>query len=227
LLAGCVAVPDPLGNTVRTSGGSRFHAPTEVPPAAAESVPVRPEYRLGCTDVVELLFAGPPAWGVLAVVGVDGRLPIREGCQPLVEGKTIAEIEAWLKDQEHVPAGAVQIRVRAARAKTILIVGPVPGVQTWVPYLGPESVPDCLARVPWPGDERERIDWRRVVVLRPNVAVGGTAEEQLVRWGPNATTWCLEPGDEIHLVERWAASWVRMGPPWWERFMKNWRNPAD
>jgi protein involved in polysaccharide export with SLBB domain len=186
-------------------------------PNAAEVPPPSPFYPVGCPDVLAVSFADYPHWDAVAVVDVDGRLPLVQPGNPRVEGKTLDEIRTQLAELAQCPAERVNVSLLAARRARIVIYGPIRGRARAVPYQGPETVTDFLQRnggLP-PGSQL-----RQVYVIRPNVALGMRPQvfridvAAALECGDHPSNIVLQADDQIFIGETLQSRLSRVLPDW-------------
>ncbi|HET6574947.1 MAG TPA: hypothetical protein VFG68_15180 [Fimbriiglobus sp.] len=197
-----------------------FRGPPEVVQAGyrADAPPAEPAYRLGCADVLEVLFTGRPEWDCLASVGLDGRLPLGAAGSPLVEGATAEEATAAVARWTGLDPAGVSVRLVAARAGRVYIHGPEGDRQRAVAYRGPEPAVAFLWRVG--AIKQGSTDLRDVSVVRPNVAVGGRPEVfrvdvgAVVLDGDHQTDVTLQPSDQVYVGETRRSQFARLLPDW-------------
>jgi hypothetical protein len=75
-----------------------------------------PAYRVGCADVLAVTFADRPEWDCLAVIDLEGRLPLGPVGSPLVEGATTDEVRVKVARWAALEASRVDVRLADARA---------------------------------------------------------------------------------------------------------------
>lgn len=191
--------------------------PPADPKAAAEAPAPSVAYQVGCPDVLEVVFRDRPDWDAIAVVNVDGRLPLEQPGNPRVEGLTLEQI----RDDLAVLAGCaperVSVALAAARSGRVVVYGPVRGRARAVPYQGPEPVIDFLKRV---GGLPPGSKLNQVYVVRPNVAAA--TRPQVFRVdvaavlvdGDNRTNIPLQSDDQVYVGETKQSSLSRLMPDW-------------
>src|SRR5262249_28900745 len=104
----------------------RLTCPTPPDPkAAAEAPHPSVAYQVGCPDVLEISFTDHPDWDAIAVVDVDGRLPLDQPGNPRVDGRTLAEIRADLAALAGCSPQRVHVALAAPRSGRIVVYGPV------------------------------------------------------------------------------------------------------
>jgi polysaccharide biosynthesis/export protein len=187
------------------------------PKAAAEAPAPAAAYQVGCPDVLEVAFLDRPEWDALAVVDVDGRLPLEHPGKPHVDGLTLTQV----RDQLAVLAGCsperVSVWLAAPRSAKVIVYGPIRGRARAVPYQGPEPVIDFLLRV---GGLPPGSKLNQVYVVRPNVAAA--ARPQVFRVdvaavlvdGDHRTNVRLQPSDQVYVGETRRSSLSRVMPDW-------------
>src|SRR5262249_20234139 len=136
------------------------------PKAAAESPAPTAAYQVGCPDVLQVNFADSPSWDAIAVVDVDGRVPLEDPSKAQAEGRTLEEIRNDLATLAGCSPDRVTVSLAAARSASVVVYGPVRGRARVVPYQGPEAVIDFLTRV---GGLPPGSKLNQVYVIRPNV----------------------------------------------------------
>lgn len=175
------------------------------------------QYRLGCPDVLDVTFENRPEADVLAVIDLDGRLPLDELERPRVEGLTLAEARIEVARAAGVPPERVQVSLAAPRSSHITINGPVRGRTRMVPYQGPEKVIDFLKRV---GGLPPGSKLNQVYVVRPHIAAGRRPEvfrvnvEAVLLDADNTTNIPLKPSDQVYIGESKSSVISRMLPHW-------------
>jgi protein involved in polysaccharide export with SLBB domain len=190
--------------------------PTD-PKTAAEAPAPTAAYQVGCPDVLQVGFVDHPEWDAVAVVDVDGRLPLKRPGDPHVDGRTLGEIRADLAQLAGCAPERVSVTLAAPRSGQIIVYGPVRGRARAVPYQGPEPVIDFLKRV---GGLPPGSKLNQVYVVRPNVAAA--TKPQLFRVnvpavlvdGDNRTNVALQPDDQVYVGETKQSSLSRLMPDW-------------
>jgi polysaccharide biosynthesis/export protein len=187
------------------------------PTAAAEAPAPTAAYQVGCPDVLQIAFADHSDWDALAVVDVDGRLPLQQPGNPRVDGRTLEQIRADLAALAGCSPDRVRVELAAPRSARVVVYGPVRGRARVIPYQGPEPVIDFLKRVGGlpPGSRLSQ-----VYVIRPNVAAA--AKPQIYRvnvtaalaGGATRTNVPLQPDDLVYVGETRQSSLSRMLPDW-------------
>ena len=191
--------------------------PPPDPKAAAEAPAPSVAYQVGCPDVLEVAFRDHPEWDAVAVVDVDGRLPLAEPGNPRVDGRTLQQIRDDLAALAGCPPERVSVSLAAARSGRVIVYGPVRGRARAVPYQGPEPVLDFLKRV---GGLPPGSKLNQVYVVRPNVAAA--ARPQVFRVNVGAvlvdgdprTNVTLMPDDQVYVGETKQSSLSRLMPDW-------------
>jgi polysaccharide biosynthesis/export protein len=191
--------------------------PPADPKAAAEAPAPSAAYLVGCPDVLEVAFADRPEWDAIAVVDVDGRLPLEEPGNPRVDGRTLEQIRSDLAALAGCSPERVSVSLAAPRSGRINVYGPVRGRARAVPYQGPEPVIDFLKRI---GGLPPGSKLNQVYVIRPNVAAA--ARPQVFRVdvgavlvdGDNRTNVPLLPDDQVYVGETRLSSLSRLMPDW-------------
>ena len=187
------------------------------PKAAAEAPAPAAAYRVGCPDVLEISFVDSPAWDAVAVVDVDGRLPLVQPGSPRVDGRTLSQIRDDLAALAGCPPERVQVQLAIPRSARVVVYGPIRGRARAVPYQGPEPVIDFLKRV---GGLPPGSKLNQVYVVRPNVAVGTRPQVFRVNVGAvlvdgdGRTNVPLQPDDEVYVGETRRSSLSRVMPDW-------------
>ena len=178
----------------------------------------QPGYTLGCPDLLEVRFAGRPAWDVRASVDVDGCLPLGPGGRPRVEGLMLDRAKAAIAQEAHLDPGRISLVLVDPSAKFLTVPGPEANCQQMLVYRGPERVADLLQRTGTlkPGCT----DPRDISVLRPNVACGRPSELFRVDFDDEATDVALRPGDQIYIGETRRSSFCRLLPNWMKPLYK-------
>lgn len=224
MLAGCASTrwatpPDAPTRPVNLRRMS-FATPTNADAAT-------PGYRVGCSDLLEFRFADKPQWDSLASVGVDGTAGIGPTKRVAVQGKTAEEIRAIVAAALGTDLAGVSVTVADPRAGTVDLHGPEQKQLRTVPYRGPETVVEFLARTGAmkPGC----FDPRDVTVLRPNVAAGLPAEvfrvdlEAILLDADGRTNIVVQAGDQVYVGESRRSSFARLLPtrlkPAYQRLM--------
>jgi polysaccharide biosynthesis/export protein len=187
------------------------------PKAAAETPAPAAEYQVGCPDVLDISFRDHPEWGVIAVVDVDGRLPLEHPGNPRVDGRTLQQIRDDLAALAGCDPEAVTVSLAAPRSGRVVVYGPVRGRARAVPYQGPEPVLDFLKRI---GGLPPGSKLNQVYVIRPNVALA--MQPQVFRVnvpavlvdGDNHTNVPLQPDDQVYVGETKLSSLSRLMPDW-------------
>ncbi|MCS6864840.1 MAG: hypothetical protein RMJ56_06750 [Gemmataceae bacterium] len=186
-------------------------------PHAAENPAPSPSYTVGCPDVLAVTFADYPPWDAIAVVDVDGRLPLVHPGNPRVEGLTLDEIRTTLAALAQCPPERVEVSLLAARQARIVIYGPIRGRARTVPYQGPETVTDFLQRI---GGLPPGSQLRQVYVIRPNVARGMRPQVFRVdvvaalEHGDHPSNILLQADDQIYIGETLQSRLSRVMPDW-------------
>jgi protein involved in polysaccharide export with SLBB domain len=191
--------------------------PPDDPKAAAEAPAPSAAYEVGCPDVLEVVFADHPEWDAVAVVDVDGRLPLELPGNPRVDGCTLDQIRADLAALAKCSQERVRVALAAPRSSRVVVYGPVRGRARVVPYQGPEPVIDFLKRV---GGLPPGSKLNQVYVIRPNVAAA--ARPQVFRVnvaavlvdGDPRTNVPLQPDDQVYVGETRQSSLSRLLPDW-------------
>jgi protein involved in polysaccharide export with SLBB domain len=191
--------------------------PPPDPKAAAEAPAPSAAYQVGCPDVLEVVFRDRPDWDAIAVVNVDGRLPLEQPGNPRVEGRTLEQIRDDLAALAGCPPERVNVTLAAARSGRVVVYGPVRGRARAVPYQGPEPVIDFLKRI---GGLPPGSKLNQVYVVRPNVAV--STRPQVFRVdvpavlvdGDNRTNVALQSDDQVYIGETKLSSLSRLMPDW-------------
>jgi protein involved in polysaccharide export with SLBB domain len=191
--------------------------PPADPKAAAEAPAPAAAYQVGCPDVLQITFADHPEWDALAVVDVDGRLPLPHPGNPRVDGLTLEQIRADLAALAGCPPDRVRVALAAPRRGRVVVYGPVRGRARVVPYQGPEPVIDFLKRI---GGLPPGSKLNQVYVIRPNVAVA--ARPQVFRVdvaavlvdGDARTNVPLRADDQVYVGETRQSSLSRLMPDW-------------
>jgi protein involved in polysaccharide export with SLBB domain len=187
------------------------------PKAAAESPAPSTAYEVGCPDVLQVNFVDYPSWDAVAVVDVDGRLPLEYPGQPQADGRTLEEIRNDLASLAGCSPDRVNVSLAAPRSTRIVVYGPVRGRARVVPYQGPEPVIDFLRRV---GGLPPGSKLNQVYVIRPNVAVAARPQVYRVNVaavlvdGDNRTNVTLQPDDQVYVGETKQSSLSRLMPDW-------------
>ncbi|MBN9123063.1 MAG: hypothetical protein J0I06_28645, partial [Planctomycetes bacterium] len=86
------------------------------PQAAAEAPHPSAAYRVGCPDVLDIAFRDRPDWDAVAVVDVDGRLPLEQPGNPRGDGLTLDQIRDELAALAGCPPERVRVSLAAARS---------------------------------------------------------------------------------------------------------------
>ena len=203
--------------------GTQFHArsrPRPPDPVAAAPTPAPDiRYRVGCPDVLEVTFADRPERDAYASIDLDGRLPLgdADADRPRVEGMTLDEVRDELARAAGVGPDRVRVTLAAPRSNRVYVHGPVRGRSRVVPYRGPETVTDLLARV---GGLPPGSQWNEVYVVRPNVAAGARPEVFRVDVGAvlldhdPRTNLPLRPSDQVYVGETRRSAFSRVLPHW-------------
>jgi protein involved in polysaccharide export with SLBB domain len=187
------------------------------PKAAAEAPAPSAAYRVGCPDVLEVAFLDRPEWDAVAVVDVDGRLPLEYPGSPLVDGLTLAEVRAELASLAGCPPERVNVWLAAPRRAKVIVYGPIRGRARAVPYQGPEPVIDFLKRV---GGLPPGSKLNQVYVVRPNVAAATRPQvfrvdvAGVLLYGDQRTNVPLQPSDQVYVGETRQSSLSRLMPDW-------------
>ena len=187
------------------------------PKAAAEAPAPSSAYQVGCPDVLEVAFRDHPEWDAVAVVDVDGRIPLTEPGNPRVDGRTLDQIRDDLAALAGCSTDRVTVSLAAARSGRVIVYGPVRGRARAVPYQGPEPVLDFLKRV---GGLPPGSKLNQVYVVRPNVAAA--SKPQVFRVNVNAvlvdgdarTNVALMSDDQVYVGETKQSSLSRVLPDW-------------
>ncbi|QJW97588.1 hypothetical protein FTUN_5163 [Frigoriglobus tundricola] len=190
--------------------------PTD-PKSAAETPAPSTAYQVGCPDVLEVAFRDRPDWHAVAVVDVDGRLPLAQPGNPRVDGRTLQQIRDDLAALAGCSPDGVSVQLAAARSARVIVYGPVRGRARAVPYQGPEPVLDFLKRV---GGLPPGSKLNQVYVVRPNVAVSARPQVFPVNVGAvlvdgdPRTNVPLQPDDQVYVGETKQSSLSRLLPDW-------------
>jgi protein involved in polysaccharide export with SLBB domain len=187
------------------------------PKAAAEAPAPTAAYQVGCPDVLQITFVDHPDWDALAVVDVDGRLPLESPGNPRVDGLTLDQIRDDLAALAGCSPERVQVALAAPRSARVIVYGPLRGRARVVPYQGPEPVIDFLKRV---GGLPPGSKLNQVYVVRPNVAAA--ARPQVFRVdvaavlvdGDARTNVPLQPDDQVYVGETRQSCLLRLMPDW-------------
>lgn len=187
------------------------------PKAAAEAPAPTAAYQVACPDVLQVMFADRPEWDAVAVVDVDGRLPLAYPGNPIVDGRTLEQIRADLAALAGCAPDRVNVALAAPRSSRVVVYGPVRGRARAVPYQGPEPVIDFLKRV---GGLPPGSKLNQVYVIRPNVAAA--SKPQVFRVNVPAvlvdndprTNVPLMPDDQVYIGETRQSSLSRLMPDW-------------
>ena len=178
----------------------------------------QPGYTLGCPDLLEVRFAGRPAWDVRASVDVDGCLPLGPGGRPRVEGLMLDRAKDAIAQEAHLDPDRVSVALVDPSAKFLTVHGPEANCQRMLVYRGPERVADLLQRTGTlkPGCT----DPRDISIVRPNVARGAAPElfhvdfEAIFLDGDDRTNVPLQSGDQVYIGETRRSSFSRLLPNW-------------
>ncbi len=187
------------------------------PKAAAEAPAPSAAYLVACPDVLEVTFADHPDWDAVAVVDVDGRLPLVLPGNPRADGRTLEQIRADLAALAGCVPDRVNVALAAARSSRVVVYGPVRGRARAVPYQGPEPVIDFLKRV---GGLPPGSKLNQVYVIRPNVAAASKPQVFRVNVpavlvdGDPRTNVPLMPDDQVYIGETKQSSLSRLMPDW-------------
>ncbi len=191
--------------------------PPPDPKAAAEAPAPTAAYQVGCPDVLQVTFLDRPEWDALAVVDVDGRLPLERPGNPRVDGRTLGQIRADLAALAGCPPERVRVALAAPRSARVIVYGPVRGRARVVPYQGPEPVIDFLKRI---GGLPPGSKLNQVYVIRPNVAAATRPEVFRVNVaavlvdGDARTNVPLQADDQVYVGETRQSSLSRLMPDW-------------
>jgi protein involved in polysaccharide export with SLBB domain len=190
-------------------------------PADAQSAGEAPHpsaaYLVRCPDVLSVTFRDRPDWDAVAVVDVDGRLPLDQPGSPRVDGLTLTQIRDELAGIAGMSPERVEVTLAAARSGRVVVYGPVRGRARAVPYQGPEPVIDFLTRV---GGLPPGSKLNQVYVVRPNVALASKPQVYRVEVaavlvdGDQRTNVPLQPDDQIYIGETKQSSLSRLLPDW-------------
>jgi protein involved in polysaccharide export with SLBB domain len=187
------------------------------PKAAAEAPAPSVAYQVGCPDVLEVAFRDHPEWNAIAVVDVDGRLPLEKPGNPRVDGRTLQQIRTDLAALARCPPEKVSVALAAPRSGRVIVYGPVRGRARAVPYQGPEPVIDFLKRI---GGLPPGSKLNQVYVIRPNVAAATRPQVFSVNVaavlvdGDPRTNVALLPDDQVYVGETRQSSLSRLMPDW-------------
>ncbi len=181
--------------------------PDDAPPHVAAA-----DYPLGCGDVIEVSFAGRPAWDCAASVGLNGRLPLGGAGTPAVQGLSLPDAHHAVAVAAGVDPIDVTLTLAEFRAARLYLTGPENGVRRTLPYVGPEPVLDFLNRAG--ALKRGSAHTHNVRVLRPNVAAGGDPEVFPVDARDPATNVVLQASDEVVVAETFRSRLARLVPDW-------------
>jgi hypothetical protein len=186
-----------------------------VPPSLVE--PVRPEYTLGCPDVIHIEVEGRPQLSRELAVRPDGRVDLGEHGRPRVEGLTPTEARGVVADALGEDVERVSLAVVGFESRQVYLVGETGGVQRAVAYRGPESLAAVLSRS---GGLPEGCTVGEVTVVRSRVAEGCGPEVFHVPLGcphapnPAARAFVIRPNDRVFLAETRRSCLCRMAAPW-------------
>jgi protein involved in polysaccharide export with SLBB domain len=191
--------------------------PPPDPQSAAERPAPTAEYRVGCPDVVEVAFSDHPDWDAVAVVDVDGRLPLARPGSVTADGRTLAELRDDLAALAGCAPDRVHVSLAAARSARVVVYGPIRGRARVVPFQGPEPVLTFLKRV---GGLPPGSKLNQVYVVRPNVALA--ARPQVFRVnvgavlidGDSRNDVILQASDQVYVGETRQSSLSRLLPDW-------------
>ncbi len=167
--------------------------------------------------MLEVQFLDRPEWDAVAVVDVDGTLPLEPLGNPFVDGLTLAEARAELAAIAGYPPERINVWLAAPRSAKVIVYGPIRGRARVVPYQGPEPVIDFLKRV---GGLPPGSKLNQVYIVRPNVAAA--ARPQVFRVnvaavlldGDQRTNVRLQPSDQVYIGETRQSSLSRVLPDW-------------
>jgi protein involved in polysaccharide export with SLBB domain len=166
---------------------------------------------------LQVTFTDHPEWDAIAVVDVDGRLPLAHPGSPLVDGATLEQVRADLATLAGCPVERVHVELAAPRSGRIVVFGPVRGRARVVPYQGPEPVIDFLKRI---GGLPPGSKLNQVYVIRPNVAAASKPQVFRVNVGAvlvdgdARTNVPLQAGDQVYVGETRQSSVSRVLPDW-------------
>jgi protein involved in polysaccharide export with SLBB domain len=187
-------------------------------PATAAVAPAPDSrYRVACPDVLEIRFADRPDWDCLAVIDLDGCIPMAYESRPRVEGLTLEEVRVAVGRELGISPNGVRVDLAAPRSDSIFVHGPVRGRLRVVPYQGPVPVIDFLRRV---GGLPPGSKLNQVYIVRPNVAAGGRAEVLRVDVAAvlidqdSSTNFPLRPADQVYVGETKGSVFSRILPTW-------------
>ncbi|MCS6849717.1 MAG: hypothetical protein NZ700_00940 [Gemmataceae bacterium] len=188
------------------------------PPSTSHAAPASPlpDYVVACPDVLEWAVASRPEWTGRGAIRPDGRLDFGPLGMWRVEGKTIADIRRQLAAEAGVDERDVEIRVVEYRSQQVYIFGELNGPQRAIPYQGPETVRELLARA---GGISEGAQPDDVRVVRTRVADGRQPEVFRVKLNEATDSASggdlrLQPFDQIYIGERRTSCTKRCLPPW-------------
>ncbi len=215
--AGCILLfASVLAGCAHRSTAVRSQA---MPIATVPLPPInQPGYTLGCPDLLEVRYAGHPAWDAEVSVDVDGRLPLGPGGRPRVEGLRLDQARVAIADEAHLDPVRVSLALVDPSAKFLTVHGPEANRQQMLVYRGPERVVELLQRTGTlkPGCT----DPRDISVVRPNVARGAAPElfhvdfEAIFLDNDDRTNVTLQPGDQVYIGETRRSSFGRLLPNW-------------
>ncbi|VTS00071.1 polysaccharide export protein wza : Polysaccharide export protein Wza OS=Haematobacter missouriensis GN=CG51_11265 PE=4 SV=1: Poly_export [Gemmata massiliana] len=207
VLAGC-ADTEFLRRTCPTPPDPKHAAERPAPTAA---------YQVGCPDVLEITFLDHPAWDAVAVIDVDGRLPLERPGAVRADGRTLTEIRDELAALAGCSPERVTVALAAARSARVVVYGPIRGRARIVPYQGPEPVIDFLKRI---GGLPPGSKLNQVYVVRPNVAAAMRPQvfsvdvAAVLIDGNQRTNVTLRGDDQIYVGETKLSSLSRLMPDW-------------
>jgi polysaccharide biosynthesis/export protein len=99
--------------------------------AAAESPAPTAAYQVGCPDVLQVNFTDYPSWDAIAVVDVDGRLPLEYPGKLQVEDRTLEEVRNDLATLAGCSPDRVSVSLSRREARASSSTAPFAGGRAW------------------------------------------------------------------------------------------------
>jgi polysaccharide biosynthesis/export protein len=206
LPAGCALCRPPLDRAIPAEKG-----------LAARRENVAQAYTVNCPDVLDVAIDSHPELTGQHEIGPDGRIDLGAKGRLIVEGRTVAEVAAFLAQIAGVTPTGVQVRVAEYRSQQLYLIGQVAGLQRVVPYQGPETVVDLLHRA---GGITSGAAQDDVKVSRSHILEGKPPEvfridlQAILLRHDGRTNIYLRPQDQIYVGETRRCSISKCIPPW-------------
>jgi polysaccharide biosynthesis/export protein len=175
------------------------------------------QYRVGCSDVLEVRSRGRPEPAGKYMVAPTGRIDLGSLGAVRVEGRTLRETAEIIAAKSGQSVSNVAVRIAAFRSQYLLLTGQVSGWQRTVPYQGQETLLDLLQRVGGIASGAELTD---VYVVRTHLEESKRPEvfhvdlKAIVMRHDDRTNLRLMPFDQIYIGESTQAQFEKAFPPW-------------